>query len=269
MTDTYELTRGTTPLLVSFPHVGVEIPDDIARPMTPVALRRADTDWHLPRLYDFLRELGASTLAARYSRYVIDLNRPPEDTNLYPGRDTTGLVPFDTFHREPLYRGALPDAEEVTARRERFWRPYHDALAMELARLKVEHGVAVLWDAHSIASVLPRFFDGKLPDLNLGTANGAGCAPALQSAVESALQSQGVYTWVANGRFTGGYITRRYGQPKEDVHALQLEMCQCTYMNESAPFAFRDDLADDIRPILRALLENVLRWAKSTGARHA
>ena len=269
MTETHELTRGTTPLLVSFPHVGTEIPDDIAQRLTPVALQRADTDWHLPLLYNFARELGASTLVAHFSRFVIDLNRPPGDASLYPGRDTTGLVPIDTFHKESLYQGALPAAAEIAARRERYWRPYHVALATEIERLQSEHGVAVLWDAHSIASVLPRFFDGKLPDLNLGTADGASCSPQLQSVVESTLRSQSAYTWVANGRFTGGYITRRYGQPTKAVHALQMEMCQCTYMDESAPFALREDLADGVRPILRALLDTVLRWAKSTGARHA
>lgn len=269
MTETYELAHGTTPLLVSFPHVGTEIPDDIAQRMTVAALLRADTDWHLPQLYDFARELGASTLVARCSRYVIDLNRPPEDTNLYPGQDTTGLVPVDTFHKEPLYAGATPGAADVAARRERYWRPYHETLARELDRLQREHGVAVLWDAHSIASVLPRFFAGKLPDLNLGTARGASCSNSLQAVVESALQPQRTYSWVANGRFTGGYITRRYGRPRDGIHALQMEMCQCTYMNEAAPFAFRDDLASGMRPVLRAMVEAALSWARSADARRA
>lgn len=250
-------------MLVSFPHVGTEIPDEIAARLTPAALERADTDWHLPRLYDFLRGLGASTLVARYSRYVIDLNRPPEDTNLYPGQDTTGLVPVDAFRKAPLYRGALPDAAESAARRERYWRPYHEALAAELARIKDAHGVAVLWDAHSIASVLPRFFDGKLPDLNLGTAKGASCAAPLQAVVERVLREQRTYTWVVNGRFTGGYITRRHGRPQDGVHALQLEMCQCTYMDESPPFAFHEGLAAGVRPVLGALLEAALSWARS------
>jgi len=269
MAQTCELKRGTTPLLVSFPHVGTEIPDDIAKRLSPAALQRADTDWHLPRLYDFTRELGASTLVARYSRYVIDLNRPPEDASLYPGEDTTGLVPVDTFHKEPLYAGAVPDGPEIALRRERYWRPYHETLAGELERLKRAHGVAVLWDAHSIASVLPRFFAGKLPDLSLGTAQGASCSTSLQTAVESALQPQGRYSWVANGRFTGGYITRRYGRPRDGVHALQMEMCQCTYMNEAAPFAFRDDFARGVRPVLRAMVEAALSWARSADARRA
>ncbi len=256
----FDLMRGTAPLLVSFPHVGTGIPDDIAARLTSAALARPDTDWHLPRLYDFVRDLGASTLVAHHSRYVIDLNRPPEDTNLYPGHDTTGLVPIDTFRKEPLYRDALPDAEEIAARRESYWRPYHAALDAELARIRSTHGVAVLWDAHSIASVLPRFFEGKLPDLNLGTVHGASCAPDLQAGIEAVLRAQRGYTWVANGRFTGGYITRRYGRPSDGVHALQLEMCQCTYMDESPPFEFRDDLAAGVRPILRKLLEAVLNW---------
>ncbi|HEX6364449.1 MAG TPA: N-formylglutamate amidohydrolase, partial [Albitalea sp.] len=177
------LEAGTAPLLVSFPHAGTEIPREIERRMTPAALLRADTDWHLPQLYAFARTSGASLLVPRLSRYVIDVNRPPEDTNLYPGQDTTGLVPLDTFRKEPLYRpGEAPGPAEIAERRERWWKPYHDALEAELERLRVAHGAVVLWDAHSIASVLPRFFEGRLADLNLGTADGRSCAPPVQAA---------------------------------------------------------------------------------------
>ncbi len=260
--NSFDLSCGSVPLLVSFPHVGTEVPADIAARLTPAAQMLADTDWHLPRLYQFVRALGASTLVARYSRYVIDLNRPPDDTNLYPGQDTTGLVPLDTFRRQPLYApGAAPDAAEIAQRRERYWAPYHAALAAELARLHAQHGVAVLWDAHSIASVLPRFFEGKLPDLNLGTADGASCARALQQAVTNQLSAQREFTWVVNGRFKGGYITRRYGQPADGVHALQMEMCFSTYMDETPPFAYRDDLAVRVQPLLQGSLRAVLSWA--------
>lgn len=260
--DVYTLTPGQRPLLVSFPHAGTEIPQDIAQRMTPEALLRADTDWHLPRLYAFVRELGASTLVPRCSRYVIDLNRPPEDTSLYPGQDTTGLVPLDTFRKQAIYRdGEAPGAAEVESRRARYWQPWHDALRGELERLRALHGRVVLWDAHSIASVLPRFFEGRLPDLNLGTADGRSCAPEVQRAAEAVLQGQQAFSHVSNGRFKGGYITRRYGDPARGVHALQMEMCHATYMDEPAPFAYRPELAERVQPLLRRMLEAVVEAA--------
>jgi N-formylglutamate deformylase len=180
----YQFKAGSIPLLVSMPHVGTDIPDDVLAAMTPAAVDKQDTDWHLVRLYEFLSEMGASTLSARWSRYVIDLNRPPENTNLYPGQDTTGLCPVDTFHREPLYReGRAPDEAEVQRRLQAYWKPYHDQLRAELDRLLALHGRVVLWDAHSIASHVPRFFEGKLPDLNFGTADGKSCDVGLSDAI--------------------------------------------------------------------------------------
>jgi N-formylglutamate deformylase len=255
----FTLTRGTAPLLVSFPHAGTEIPPALAARMTPEALVRADVDWHLPQVYAFVHAMGASTIAARFARHVIDLNRPPEDESLYPGQDVTGLLPQDTFRKEPLYRpGQAPDAAEAQQRRAIYWQPYHDALRAELDRLRALHGRVVLWEAHSIASVMPRFFDGKLPDLNLGTAEGRSCAPALQAAVEAAMGAQTQFTHVSNGRFKGGHITRYYGRPDAGFHALQLEMCQSTYMDETAPFAFRSDLAVQVQPLLERMLHAVL-----------
>ena len=255
----FVFTPGTVPLLVSFPHAGTEIPPEIAARMTPEALQLADVDWHLPQLYAFVRAMGASTIAARFARHVIDLNRPPEDTSLYPGQDVTGLLPLDTFRKQPLYRaGQAPDASEAQERRARYWQPYHDALGAELERLRAMHGAVVLWDAHSIASRMPRFFEGKLPDLNLGTADGRACAPALQAAAEAAMAAQSAYTHVSNGRFKGGHITRHYGQPERGIHALQLEMCQSTYMDETAPFAYRADLAAQVQPLLERMLDAVM-----------
>lgn len=255
----FTLNRGNAPLLVSFPHAGTEIPEALAARMTPEALQRADVDWHLPQLYAFVRALGASTIAARFARHVIDLNRPPEDTSLYPGQDVTGLLPLDTFRKQPLYRpGQAPDAAEAQQRRATYWQPYHDALRAELDRLCALHGNVVLWDAHSIASVMPRFFDGKLPDLNLGTADGEACAPALQAAAEAEMGAQRAFTHISNGRFKGGHITRHYGRPEAGIHALQLEMCQSTYMDETAPFAYRPDLAAKVQPLLQRLLDAVM-----------
>ena len=259
----FEFKAGSIPLLVSMPHVGADIPDDIAARLSPCALARADTDWHLAELYGFLGEMGASTIAARWSRYVIDVNRPPEDTNLYPGLDTTGLCPVDTFGREQLYQdGHAPSEAEVQDRLQRYWQPYHRQLRAELDRLLSLHGAVALWDAHSIASVVPRFFDGRLPDLNFGTASGASCDPAMADAVLAAARAADRYSIALNGRFKGGYITRHYGRPGTNVHAIQLEMCQCLYMNENAPFAYRPDLAAQIQPALRQMVGAAIDWVR-------
>jgi N-formylglutamate deformylase len=259
----YQFKAGSIPLLVSMPHVGTDIPDDIAARMAPAATGKADTDWHLVKLYDFLGEMGASTLSARWSRYVIDLNRPPENTNLYPGQDTTGLCPLDTFHREPLYpEGQAPDEAEVQRRLAAYWKPYHDQLRAELDRLLALHGRVVLWDAHSIASVVPRFFEGKLPDLNFGTADGRSCDKGMSDAIVAKALAQEDYSVAVNGRFKGGHITRHYGQPANNVHAIQLEMCQSTYMNEAAPFDYRADLAGRVQGVLRATVRAAADWAR-------
>jgi N-formylglutamate deformylase len=260
----FRFKAGEVPLLVSMPHVGTDIPAEIASRLAPCALARADTDWHLAELYACAGELGASTLAARWSRYVIDLNRPPEDSNLYPGLDTTGLCPVDTFGREALYQnGMAPTGDEVQARLQRYWRPYHDQLRAELDRLLARHGRVVLWDAHSIASRVPRFFEGRLPDLNFGTAEGRSCAPGLEQAVVGVAREQARFSIAVNGRFKGGHITRHYGQPESNVHAIQLEMCQCLYMDEAPPFAWRPDVAGQVQPLLRDMLQAALEWVRA------
>ncbi len=259
----YSFHAGSIPLLVSMPHVGTDIPDDIAAGMTPAAAGKADTDWHLVKLYDFLQSMGASTLSARWSRYVIDLNRPPENTNLYPGQDTTGLCPVDTFHREPLYlEGKQPSQAEVERRLAAYWQPYHTQLRAELDRLLSIHGKVVLWDAHSIASVVPRFFEGKLPDLNFGSADGASCDQAMTDAIAGVARAGERFTVAVNGRFKGGHIPRFYGQPEQGVHAIQLEMCQSTYMDETAPFGYREDRAAEVQPLLRQLVQAAADWVR-------
>ena len=253
-TPVYRLSTGTLPLLISIPHLGTQLPAELAAHMNPVAAVRQDTDWHLDRLYGFAATMGASVLEARVSRYVIDLNRPPGGESLYPGQTTTGLCPTETFRGEPLYRnGAGPDAAEQARRLQAYWMPYHSALANELARLETAHGTALLWDAHSIASVLPRLFDGKLPDLNFGTNGGQSCAADLIDRV-AAVARESHFTHVVDGRFRGGYITRHYGNPARHVHALQLEMCQSIYMDEAPPFEYLEHKAAAVQ----ALLQNML-----------
>ena len=260
----FRFRPGTRPLLISMPHVGTHVPPALAARLTPEAQQVPDTDWHLERLYDFADALGASVLVATHSRYVIDLNRPPDGASLYPGQSVTGLCPVDTFDDTPLYAaGDVPDAAEIAARREAIWQPYHAQLAAELARLQAVHGVAALWDAHSIRSVLPRFFEGRLPDLNLGTADGASCDPALAAELLAIAQANPAYSGVLNGRFKGGHITRRYGDPARGIHAVQLEMTQCSYMQEALPFDYLPAVAAGVQPQVRRMLETVLDFVRA------
>jgi N-formylglutamate deformylase len=260
-TTPFELHRGTVPLLVSLPHSGELIPDELQARYQPRALRVEDTDWHLQRLYAFAESLGASVLKPRASRYVIDLNRPPDNAPMYPGANNTELCPTRFFTGDPLYLdGGAPDDAEVAQRTAQWWKPYHDALQGELDRLRAEHGHVVLFDGHSIKSELPWLFEGTLPALNLGTVNGQSCAPALRDALAGVLAGQRRYSHVVDGRFKGGYITRHYGQPDRNVHAVQLEMTWACYMDETPPWGYREDLAAEVTPTLRALLSTMRDW---------
>ena len=260
----YEFHPGRTPLLVSIPHAGLELPADIAARMTDTANQLVDTDWHIPQLYNFLDELGVSVIAATQSRYVVDLNRPPDGESLYPGQATTGLAPTTSFDGEALYRiKQEPDGKEIDGRIERYWRPYHDRIERELREIRQRFGYALLWDAHSIRSHVPRLFNGRLPDLNFGTNAGQSCDSKLMKRILSVAEETEGFTHVLNGRFKGGYITRRYGSPEEDVHAIQLELSQATYMQEAPPFPFLEERAQAIRPVLRRLIETMLDWKPS------
>jgi len=256
----YEFRQGDTPLLVSIPHAGTALTDAVADGLSEIGATLGDTDWHVPALYGFIDPLGASVIEARYSRYVVDLNRPRDDVPLYAGA-TTGLFPTINFDGEPLFRpGCEPSTQERSRYLQEIWDPYHARIASALAEIRARHGYALLFDAHSIRSVVPRLFDGRLPDLNVGTADGKSCDSALQAAVEAVCADAEDYSWVANGRFKGGWITRSFGAPDEGVHAVQLELAQCTYMDETPPFTYRPERASGIQPALRRVLETLLEW---------
>jgi N-formylglutamate deformylase len=263
LANLWTLNEGAAPLIINVPHAGVYVPPDIRADLTPIAQTLADTDWHVPLLYEFALASGVTLMAATHSRYVIDLNRDPGNAALYPGADNTELCPTRSFHNQDLYSaGRAPSPDAVAQRRETYWAPYHAQLARQIARVKQQHGYAILLDAHSIASVLPRFFDGRLPDMNLGTADGASCDTELQDTAWNVLSStQGKFSAIANGRFKGGYITRHYGQPTAQVHALQLEISQRAYMDEGAPFAWNPARAATLIKVLESLTASLLAWA--------
>jgi N-formylglutamate deformylase len=259
--DIYTLHRGTKPLVISFPHVGTQIPPQQRARYTPRALEVEDTDWFLDRLYAFAEPMGASLLVPQMSRYLIDLNRPSDNLPMYPGQNNTELCPTRHFTGEPIYReGQAPDEAEIRRRVQVYWQPYHDALATELARMKARHGHVVLFDAHSIKSELSWLFEGRLPHMNLGTAAGTSCAATLRAQVDAVFAAQDDYSHVMDGRFKGGTITRQYGSPAEGVHAVQLEMCWRAYMDEAPPYVWHEERAAAVQPLLRRLIQTLLDW---------
>ena len=257
----WELHRGDSALVVDIPHAGTHVPDAVRLRLTDAALCASDTDWHVEKLYAFARDEGATMLCATHSRYVVDLNRDPSGAALYAGADNTEVCPTRTFAEEPMYaEGREPAQEEVVQRVATYFRPYHRTLAAEIERVRARHGYAVLLDGHSIRSEVPRFFAGRLPDLNLGTADGASCAPALQAQAAGVLAGAADLTHVVNGRFKGGWITRRYGKPAESVHAFQLEVGQCCYMDEAPPYPWDAARATALSDVLRKLIATLNAW---------
>lgn len=255
MAEGFAFCSGDAPLLISVPHDGRCVPDDIATQMTGAGKSLPDTDWHVGRLYDFATELGAAMIVAHYSRYVVDLNRPADDAALYEGQLATGLCPTQTFAGEDIYKADT--AIDLQQRVRKYWQPYHDKIRATLEALCAEHGYALLWDAHSITSRVPSLFDGELPVLNIGTWDGRSCGRAIADAATDIAEAS-PYDAVVNGRFKGGYITRHYGSPEQGVHALQLEIAQRAYMDEATQRydeAHASQLRDTLKAMLRAFLE--------------
>ncbi len=259
-----DVIRGDGPVILGAPHAGTHVPPEIWARLNDRGRLLADTDWRVDRLYDGLLS-GATMVRAIFHRYVIDANRDPEGASLYPGQNTTGLCPITDFDGRPIYtEGEEPDADEIAARRRAWHAPYHAALAAEIARVKAAHGVAILYDCHSIRSEIPFLFDGVLPDFNIGDNDGATCAPSVRAAVETVAERAPGYTSVTNGRFKGGWTTRFYGAPETGVHAIQMELAQRTHLAEEAPpFAYDAEKAERLRVLLGAMLADLEKLAPS------
>ncbi|AKA37030.1 N-formylglutamate deformylase [Yersinia ruckeri] len=262
LTEPISFHAGELPLLISIPHAGTRLTPAVAAGLSDAARPLSDTDWHIPRLYSFAKEMGASMLIGHYSRLVVDLNRPPDDQPLYSSA-TTGLFPDTLFDGRPCFiAGKTPSAAERQSYLDEIWHPYHQQLQQELDRLKAKHGYALLLDAHSIASVIPRLFDGKLPDLNWGTNGGVSCAEELSARLIACCQQQTTFTHILNGRFKGGYITRAYGQPPLQQYAVQLELAQLNYMSESEPYDFNAVRAEVLQTLLKQLIGSMILWGR-------
>ncbi|MCB1390474.1 MAG: N-formylglutamate deformylase [Rhodobacteraceae bacterium] len=248
-----EVTQGDGPVILGLPHTGTHVPPEVRSHLNARGLLLADTDWHIDRLYkDLISDV--TVVRATFHRYVIDANRPPDDESLYPGQNTTGLVPLTDFDGRPIWT-RQPGPDDVAGRRLAYHQTYHAALADEIARVRARHGVAILYDCHSIRSRIPYLFDGTLPDFNIGTVNGASCDPSIEALVAAACAGATGYRSVVNGRFKGGWTTRHYGVPATGVHALQMELAQSTHLaSEEPPFAYDAEKAEPLRAVLRAIL---------------
>lgn len=255
-----EVQSGDSPVVLAMPHTGTHVPDEIFERLTPRGQSLGDTDWHIDRLYEGLLP-DATVVRANFHRYVVDANRNPSGESLYPGQNTTGLVPLTDFDGEPLWC-LDPDAPDIEARRIAWHQPYHEALGGELERVRGIHGKAVLYDCHSIRSNIPFLFEGTLPDFNIGTNEGVTCAPTLQEAVASICKTASGYTCVENGRFKGGWTTRHYGRPGEGFHAIQMELAQSTYLeSEQVPWTYDEARAEKLREHLKKILEAAEQFA--------
>ena len=257
-----EITRGDSPLLLGLPHTGTDLPDEVADALNDTGRARADTDWHVHRLYADLAE-NVTTVRTTIHRYAIDVNRDPGGTSLYPGQNTTGLCPLTDFDGQPIYRaGHEPDRQEIDRRRRAWHAPYHAALGRELDRLRARHGFAILYDCHSIRGEIPYLFAGTLPDFNIGTNDGTTCDPAVETMVAGICAAAPGYTSILNGRFKGGWTTRHYGRPGDGLHAIQMELAQSTYLTaEAPPWTFDTARADRLRRHLGAILSALANWS--------
>jgi formiminoglutamase len=245
---------GEGPLLLAQPHGGTEIPEGILQRLNPLGQARADTDWHIGRLYEGLLD-DVTVVSTPIHRYVIDANRDPSDESLYPGQNTTSLCPTTSFDGELIYQdGQAPSADEIQQRQRDYHQPYHDALREQLERIRQKHGFVILYDCHSIRSLLPYLFEGRLPDFNIGSNSGNSCDAAVEGVLQTHCQAAGGYSTAINGRFKGGWTTRHYGRPEQGYHAIQMELTQCSYMQEQPPWQYDDARADKLRVILAGIL---------------
>ncbi|MEY1554405.1 N-formylglutamate deformylase [Yoonia sp. R2331] len=259
------VVQGSGPLVLGLPHAGTFVPDDIGANLNENGERLTDTDWHIDRLYDGLLQ-DVTTVKANFHRYVIDANRDPSGESLYPGQNTTTLIPLTDFDGKSIWK-TPPSTENLAARRDAFHAPYHAALAAELARVRTIHGIAILYDCHSIRSVIPHLFDGTLPDFNIGTNCGETCAPKIEAATIAICEGTCAYSSVLNGRFRGGWTTRHYGKPQTGIHAIQMELAQSAYLtDEAAPWTYDEDKAARLRPFLTNILATLGALAPTLGA---
>jgi N-formylglutamate deformylase len=247
-------------ILISVPHCGTAFPSELKNQYKPELIQSPDdTDWFVDGLYDFAPSLGITMIAANYSRWVVDLNRDPQSKPLYSdGRVITGLCPTTNFLGEPIYKDERKEisSDEINNRVSQYYKPYHQKIESELIRLHQKFGKVLLWDCHSIRQFVPSIHSERFPDLILGNADGTSASSLLIDVAVDSLQTSG-FSFSHNHPFKGGYITRHYGAPKKNVHALQLEMSKVNYMDD-AETNFDSARARKVQTALKKVFQNLI-----------
>lgn len=255
-----EPEKPVVPFILSVPHCGTSFPDELTSHYIPEKMQAPDdTDWFVHELYNFASELGITIVHARYSRWVIDLNRDPESAPLYnDGRIITGLTPNTDFFGDPIYVSEAhePDMVEVKRRLYTYYWPYYEQVQQLLDARKEQFGKVLLWDAHSIRHFVPTIREDVFPDMILGNNDETTAHPAIIETALNTLRS-GSYGVNHNTPFRGGHITRYFGKPENNVHALQLEMNKILYMDDKE-LHFHEDRANKVREVLKTTFEALI-----------
>lgn len=254
-------TAPKVPILLSVPHCGTEFPQELKGQYKQHLINAPDdTDWFVNRLYDFAASMGITMIHSTFSRWVIDLNRDPESKPLYTdGRIITALCPSTTFAGESIYNDERKEVDQAEVKRRLgiYYAPYHDQLAKKIFELKNKFGKVLLWECHSIRKFVPTVHTEKFPDLILGSNDGKSAAPGI---IETTLEHLGKspFTLKHNHPFKGGYITRHFGNPSENAHALQLEMTKVNYMDDSE-LNYDGARAEAVRKVLMKVFSELIR----------
>lgn len=234
------------PFVFNVPHAGAVYPTAFLSEsrLDAVALRRSE-DAYVDELFAGMVGLGAPTMAARFPRAFLDLNREPYelDPRMFEGRlppfantrsmrvaGGLGTIPRIVADGQEIYQRRIP-VDEALRRIEWLYKPYHHMLRQLVNRTTRIFGHAVLIDCHSMPSTSVNREDGVKADIVLGDRYGTSCAGVLTDLVDAALRSRG-YSVVRNKPYAGGFITEHYGEPTLGRHALQVEINRSLYMDE-------------------------------------
>ncbi|GAA4113631.1 N-formylglutamate deformylase [Aquimarina addita] len=260
-----EATVPKVPILISIPHAGTQFPVEIKHYYKKKMRNHLDdTDWYVHKLYEFAPSLGITIIKANLSRWVIDLNRDPKSIPLYTdNRLITAITPITDFYGNNIYTSSSsePDPIEIQRRLDLYYWPYYRQIETLIADLKKKFGKVLLWDAHSIRHLVSTIQKKPFPDMILGNNDQKTAHPQLILTALEKLRSK-KFEVAHNTPFKGGHITRYFGKPAQNVHALQLEMNKILYMDDNE-ITYNTKRASEVQEVLQDTLQHLIRTMKT------